>query len=146
MTRSTESQTGSTYPMPFHKKFLVVDDNADGRSLLARTLLRKFPHSLTIECAEADSATRTAVAEKVDAIIVHRAREMEGIELIPLLHEISPGTPIIYVTGADRSQAALAGGATACLSYDAWLRVGTVVAEALDPQPWPAPPTQAEVV
>ncbi len=129
--------------MAFLKKFLVIDDNADGRSLLARTLLRKFPQSLTIECAEAAAATRTASSEQLDAIVVHRAREMEGVDLIPLLRMINPDIPIIYVSGPDRSQAALAGGATSCLSYDAWLRLGTVIAEALDPQPWPAPTAQA---
>ncbi len=125
------------------KKFLVIDDNADGRSLLVRTLLRKFPQSLMIECAEAADATRTAGTEQLDAIVVHRAREIEGVDLIPLLRELSPSIPIIYVSGPDRSQAALAGGATSCLSYDAWLRLGTVIAEALDPQPWPAPWVQA---
>jgi len=129
--------------MAFLKKFLVIDDNADGRSLLARTLLRKFPQSLTIECAEAAAATRTAGTEQLDAIIVHRAREMEGVDLIPLLREISPRIPIIYVNGPDRSQAALAGGATSCLSYDAWLRLGTVIAEALESRAWPTPSAHA---
>lgn len=129
--------------MAFLKKFLVIDDNADGRSLLARTLLRKFPQSLTIECAEAVAATRTAGTEKLDAIVVHRAREMEGVDLIPLLRELRPDIPIIYVSGPDRSEAALSKGATSCLSYDAWLRLGTVIAEALEPRAWPAPSVQA---
>jgi hypothetical protein len=42
------------------------------------------------------------------------------------------------VSGFDRSQVALAAGATAFLNYDEWLRIGTVVSDLLAPPP-PAP-------
>ncbi|MES2695931.1 MAG: response regulator [Verrucomicrobiota bacterium] len=124
--------------MPPIPRFLIVDDNADARSLLARTLIRKFPQSLVTECGDADTAILTARAEKLAAIIVHRAGEMTGIELLPHLRKVAPDTPIIYVSGIDRSRQAMEAGATAFLNYDAWLGLGTLVARLMDPS---APPS-----
>jgi hypothetical protein len=39
------------------------------------------------------------------------------------------------VSGLDRTQTAIEAGATTFLSYDAWLRIGTVVAELVPPKP-----------
>ena len=120
--------------MPLIKRFLIVDDNADGRSLLTRTLLRKFPQSLATECGDATTAVQTAKTERLDAIIVHRAGEVSGLELIPLLRHVVPAIPIVFVSGFDRSAEAVAAGATCFLNYDAWLRIGTVVNDLLRPE------------
>lgn len=118
--------------MPLIRRFLIVDDNADARSLLTRTLLRKFPQSLATECGDATTATLTAQSEKIDAIIVHRAGEVTGLELLPQLRKVAPEVPIVYVSGIERTQEALAAGATAFLNYDAWLGLGTLIAKLLD--------------
>lgn len=112
------------------RKFLLVDENADGRSLLARTLHRKFPQSLTLECIDADTAVTTARNEKLDAIVIHRA-DLPGVDIIRLIRSISPDVPILAVSGFDRSKESTAAGATRFLNYDEWLLVGTVVAEML---------------
>jgi CheY-like chemotaxis protein len=121
-------------------KFLVIDDHAEGRSLLTRTLLRKFPTAVSIECVDAGAAVELVGNEKLSAVIVHRAGEMPGVELIGLLREINRDIPILAVSGIDRSREALAAGANAFLNYDQWLMVGTVVGELLNA---PGPKAQA---
>lgn len=131
--------------MPQIHRFLIVDDNADARSLLTRTLIRKFPQSIASECGDADTAILLARTEKLDAIVVHRAGEMTGLELIPLLRKVAPPLPIVYVSGIDRSQAAAKVGATAFLNYDAWLGLGTLIASLIESSrtnPSPGSPPQ----
>lgn len=110
-------------------KFLVIDDNADSRFLLVKTLLRKFPSAVIQECQDAESAVELAQYEGLVAIITHRATEIVGLKLVPLLRAANPQVPIIMVSGIDRRADALAAGADAFLLYDEWLRLGTVVAE-----------------
>jgi len=118
-------------PMAIPRKVLVVDHNPDSRFLLTKTLLRKFPHVMVLECAEAASATGTAAEGDIDVIVVHRTAGVIGVDLIRMLREVSGTVPIIMVSGIDRSTEAIAAGANFFLSYDEWLRIGTVVAELL---------------
>jgi response regulator RpfG family c-di-GMP phosphodiesterase len=117
--------------MPTPSKVLVVDDNPESRFLLTKTLLRKFPQVMVLECADAGSAQRTAALEPLDVIVLHRTADVIGVDLIRMLREVSDSIPIIMVSGIDRSTEAIAAGANFFLSYDEWLRIGTVVAELL---------------
>jgi CheY-like chemotaxis protein len=54
---------------------------------------------------------------------------MDGLTLIRLLRQANHNVPIVMVSGIDRTKSALEAGATTFLSYEAWLRIGTVVAE-----------------
>ena len=112
-------------------KFLVVDDNADSRFLLVKTLLRKFPRAVALECQQSESAVEIARSEKPTAIVAHRAADSDGLTLIRLLRRVNATVPIVMVSGFDRSAQALAAGATAFLNYDEWLRIGTLVADLL---------------
>jgi CheY-like chemotaxis protein len=114
-------------------RFLVIDDNPDSRFLLVKTLLRKFASAAVQECQDADTAVQIAAQEKVDAVIAHRAGEIDGLTLIRLLRRVNTTVPIIMVSGINRAQQALAAGATFFLNYDEWLRIGTVVAELIAP-------------
>jgi CheY-like chemotaxis protein len=117
---------------PTHqRRFLVIDVNSDSRFLLVKTLLRKFPQSVIEECQDCDSALALADTTPLDAIVTHRSLEVDGIELVRLLRAANPSVPIIMVSGSDRSGEALAAGANRFLSYDEWLRIGTVVLETL---------------
>lgn len=109
-------------------KFLVIDDNADSRFLLVKTLLRKFPSAVIQECQEAGCAIESARHEGLAAIVTHRSTEIPGLKLVPLLREANPLVPIIMVSGANRRVEAIAAGADEFLLYDEWLRIGTVVA------------------
>jgi DNA-binding NtrC family response regulator len=112
-------------------RFLIIDENADSRFLLVKTLLRKFPTALLQECHDCDTATHTAQTDKLTAIVAHRTFECDGITLIELLRRVNPTVPIVMVSGIDRTPRALAAGANAFLNYDEWLRIGSVVSDVL---------------
>lgn len=123
-------------PEPNPRRFLVVDDNSDSRFLLVKTLLRKFPGARIIEAQTAEAATASAVAGNLSAIVTHRTLDMDGIELVRMFREQNPGAPILMVSSIDRSEAALAAGANRFMSYDEWLRTGSIVGEMIsDPAP-----------
>jgi DNA-binding NtrC family response regulator len=110
------------------QKFLVIDDNADSRFLLTKTLMRKFPAALVIECADTGTALIAAENEKPAGIVVHRTSEMGGLQLLPLLRQANRKAPIVMVSGIDRTAEAIEAGANYFLNYDEWLRLGSVVA------------------
>lgn len=112
-------------------KFLIVDDHADGRSLVTRTLLRKFPTAAIIECVDATTAIDLAGTESIDAAIVHRAGEVPGVDLVQFLRHVNRDLVILMISGRDQTEAAMAAGATRFMNYDEWLMIGTVVAELL---------------
>ena len=116
-------------------KVLVIDDNPESRFLLTRTLVRKFPLSVVLECADAGTAVLTTRRETLDVIILHRTADVPGVELIEMLRAVTRAVPIIMVSGIDRATEAAAAGANFFLSYDEWLRIGTVVAELLSLPP-----------
>ncbi len=111
--------------------FLIVDDNSDGRFLLAKTLLRCFPRSGVQECVDIEAAVVFAKKMHPAAIVVHRAGGLDGLESIRRLREANPHAPIVYVSGYDHTEEAKQAGASCYLNYDAWLRIGTVVADLL---------------
>ena len=115
-------------------KFLVIDDNPDSRFLLVKTLLRKFPQAVLQETQDGESALSLAQTEDLDAVVVHRAAEVDGLTLVRTLRQANRAVPIVMVSGSDRTKTAIEAGATTFLSYDAWLRIGTVVAELVPPK------------
>lgn len=113
------------------KSFLVVDDNADSRFLLVKTMLRKFPDAEILECQESVDAVRLARSEALSAIVAHRAADLDGISLIRELRAANSEVIILMVSGLDRTQKALQAGATCFLNYDEWLCVGSLVTDLL---------------
>jgi CheY-like chemotaxis protein len=109
------------------EKLLVIDDNADGLCLLVRTLLRKFPESVVLECRDAAAAIETARGDDIDIIIAHRTTEADCGELVRMLRTVKPDVPIVLVCSTDGSELARSVGATCFVHYDAWLTLGTVV-------------------
>lgn len=119
----------STSPSPY--RFVVIDENADGRFLISKTLLRAFPHAAVIECESADTAFCVLRSELLTAIIAHRTIEYDGAGLVRELRKMNATVPIIMTSGIDRETIALQAGATRFLNYDRWLTIGTCVAEIL---------------
>jgi CheY-like chemotaxis protein len=115
--------------MPAPLKFLVIDDNADSRFLLVKTLLRKFPSAVVHECQSSAAALTMAKTTDLSAIISHRTTETAGIALLRELRQINATVPMVMVSGVDRRELAVAAGADRFLLYDEWLRIGTVVEE-----------------
>lgn len=119
--------------MSSQHKFLIIDDNPDSRFLLVKTLLRKFPQAVLQETQDGESAVSLLRDERPDAVVVHRATDVDGLTLIRMLRKLNAVVPIVMVSGIDRTQTAREAGASTFLNYDAWLRIGTVVSELLTP-------------
>jgi DNA-binding NtrC family response regulator len=115
-------------PLP---KFLVVDDVPENRHLLAKTLLQKFSGSLLQECEESTPALFAAQSDRLSAVVVHRAADVDGLTLITMLRRVNPSVPIIMVSGRESCPGAIEAGATAFLHDDSWLRIGVVVEETI---------------
>jgi DNA-binding response OmpR family regulator len=118
-------------PASAPRKFLIVDDNADSRTYLAKTLLRKYKNAVVQECQSGDTATAILRAEHVNAVIAHRTFDYDGETLVRLIRRIAPKVAIVMVSGFDRQAKAREAGADAFMHFDAWLTVGSVVAEAM---------------
>jgi CheY-like chemotaxis protein len=112
-------------------RFVVVDDNADTRFIVVRSLTKTFPGAIVQESWDSQSALDYASAAGVTAVIVHRTTEMTGIYFVQALRKQNPNVPILMMSGIDRSHAALAAGANRFLAFDLWQQVGMVMAEML---------------
>jgi CheY-like chemotaxis protein len=113
------------------REFLVVDDHLDNRYLLTKTLSRKFPGAVLVECQEMASAVAAAMRSTITAAIVHRTSDADALALIHALRAANAKLPILYVSGGSGAAVALRTGANAFLPYDEWLRVGVAVEEML---------------
>jgi CheY-like chemotaxis protein len=113
-----------------YPEFLIVDDHVDNRFLLTKTLIRKFPRALILECRDSVAALQAVKRPNLTAVIVHRADDVDGLPLIEMLRNENRSVPILYVSTTRREEA-FAAGASAFLNYDAWLRVGSAVEDML---------------
>jgi CheY-like chemotaxis protein len=113
--------------------FLLVDDVAENRYFVGKTLLRKYPGARLFECITSAAALDALKIEAPRAVIVHRAADTDGVTLIRLLRKVSGSTPIIMLSRREQCGAGIAAGANAFLNHDAWLRIGTIVEEVLAP-------------
>lgn len=128
---STPAPTAST-AVPRSLRFLVVDDDAEGRFLIAKTLLRKFPTASIVECGSAGSAFEVAQSGKLSLVVSHRTFDCDGAALVREIRRRAPRVPIVMVVpAADRQRQASASGADAFLTRDEWLMVGSRVLELL---------------
>lgn len=117
--------------MPNPRKFLLVDADLDGRVLLGRTLLRVFPTAAVLEVQDYKTALKVMTDQRFDAVVCHSAIGVDGETLVRAFRGIDPHVPILAISGLDRKAKFMAAGATRFLSFEEWLRVGTVVAEML---------------
>jgi PleD family two-component response regulator len=137
--QAEQSGTGhAVHPSPSGRanlRFLIVDDHADGRYLLSKTLLRKFRDAVVLECQSSEAAFSTLKAEPLDAVISHRTFDFDPFSLVAALRKINPTVPLVMMSGIDRSKGAAEVGATTFLHYDQWLLLGSVVANLLEKSP-----------
>lgn len=109
---------------------MVVDDNPEGRFLLTKTLLRKYPQSVVHECQELEVALEVIREFPRDArsvVIAHRATGMDGRSLVKALRQENATIPIVWISGRDRTADLAPTGATRFLHYDAWLMIGPTI-------------------
>ena len=111
---------------------LVVDHHRDSRFLLVKSLHRRFPHASIKEAEDGPTALRLAGGPEIAAIVTHRTPEYLGTELVEKFRAVNERAHIVMVSGAERTDRALAAGADRFVLYDEWLRVGSVVKELLE--------------
>jgi CheY-like chemotaxis protein len=113
--------------VPSCPHFLIVDDNPDGRFLVAKTILRKFPTAVILECQTAEAAFAAMQGQVISAIVSHRTFDAAGVELVTELRKRNSNVPILMMSGIDRHEDALLAGANAFLTYEQWLLVGSTI-------------------
>jgi CheY-like chemotaxis protein len=121
---------GDRQSMP---RCVVVDDNSDGRLFLSKTLLESFPRAEIVECEHSDAVLHELQCGKTAVFLLHRATDADGLPLVEMLRAASPTIPIIYLSGIDRTDAALEAGATTFLQYDQYRLIGQIVRDILRP-------------
>jgi CheY-like chemotaxis protein len=112
-------------------KLLIIDDEPDNLLLLSKTLLRKFPNAVLVECRSAEAAVNILQTERVRLVIAHRAHEASGAELIRTLRNANAEVPIIAVSQSGQKDQALAAGATRFHLFEEWLMIGNAAAALL---------------
>jgi DNA-binding response OmpR family regulator len=110
--------------MAGRERFLVVEDDADGEFILERALLRRFREASVQIFRDTDDAVNAAGMGEWRGFVVHRALDLNGIEVVRRLQRAAPGVRIIMVSGRDQESAALAAGATHFLAFGEWQRLG----------------------
>lgn len=105
--------------------------------------MRKFPLAVVSECQDGATAATIAGSEHLDAVVVHRAGEMDGATLVRSIRKVAPELAIVLVSGIDRSAVAKAAGADVFVNFDEWLRIGTVVAGLINEPDKSRPPFRA---
>lgn len=89
-------------PEPQPLRILVVDDDADHRMLLRRQFV-KAGHDDVLEAPDGEAAVRMAVAARPDLIVLDLAMPIRsGMEVLPELHELLPGSRIVVLSSFPR--------------------------------------------
>lgn len=104
-------------------RFLVVEDDPDGEFLIERALIKRFPKASVQIFGDADDALKAAKAGEWTGIVVHRALDVDGVEVVRRLRRLSETWPIVMVSGRDQESEAAAAGATRFMRYMDWQHV-----------------------
>lgn len=105
----------------------MIDDNPEGRLFFSKILDSSVPGVDIIECENSEVALHELGTKKTALFLVHRANDADGLPLVEMLRAASPTIPIIYVSGIDRTDAALAAGATSFLQFNQSHLIGGIV-------------------
>jgi DNA-binding NtrC family response regulator len=116
--------------------FIIIDDNRDGRFVLSRALFRHYPNAAIHEYRDFTGAREALAGLPADGgqtmVLLHRAPDSEGPELIRSVREVHPRVTIVALGNPATAAQAIAAGATRFLDYEAWLGLGTLV-KSLEP-------------
>ncbi|HZZ57446.1 MAG TPA: hypothetical protein VFE31_06425 [Opitutaceae bacterium] len=110
-------------------KFLLVDNDREGFFYYGRTLLRKFPQAVLMECKSAPEALQLIGDPALSGVVCHGAVGVRAEELIPQLRRRRADLPIIWVSSGPAKVAARDIGADRYLPFEEWLMVGTLLGE-----------------
>jgi len=111
-------------------QFLLIDDNRDGRSIIARAIQRKYLEASLYAFAAFSAAAPTLQEIEADPgrwiIVTGQTAEHDPVALVAAVRAAHPRVPIIAL-GRNNATAALAAGATHFLEYEAWLLLGVMI-------------------
>lgn len=122
------------------RNFLLIDDNAQVRRLIAESLIRTFSAALVQESAMAENAIAAIGGKRLDAIVLRSVGDMPAAVLIRLLRAVNPDIPIVAISDLQRSQELLSAGATRVLANEDWRNAGLLISEIVGATP-DAPPS-----
>jgi hypothetical protein len=112
-------------------QFLLIDDNRDGRCLIARAIQRKHPDAPLREFPTFAAAGAALAEMKPDPeswiVLVGRTPEYATAALVAAVCAAHPRVPIIALGRPDEARASLEAGATHFLAYEAWLLLGAMI-------------------
>jgi DNA-binding NarL/FixJ family response regulator len=115
------------------RKFLIVDDDSRGLLYVSKTLLRHYPDSVVQECQDLHTAIELVrdlpAAQNRTVIIAHRTLQIGGRDLVAALRAVHSSAPIVWMGDPTEARLAQSAGATRFLDKDAWLVIGTLVAD-----------------
>jgi DNA-binding NtrC family response regulator len=118
--------------MAFPRRFLVIDDDSHSRLLVSKTLLRQYPTAIVQECQDLETAigvVREVPKQPQTVVIAHRTLQIGGSELITALRAAHSSVPIVWMDTRGAATLAASAGATRFLDKDAWLLIGSTVAD-----------------
>jgi hypothetical protein len=111
-------------------QFLLIDDNRDGRSIIARAVQRKY-HAAPLREFTAFAAAAPALQSLGPdpgtwIVVTGQTSEYDPVALAAAVRTTHSRVPIIAL-GRNDAAAALASGATHFLEYEAWLLLGVII-------------------
>ena len=111
-------------------QFLLIDDNRDGRSVIARAVQRKYHDAPLHEFAVFTAAVPALRSMPADPgtwiVMTGKTAEHDPVALVAAVRAEHPRVPIIAL-GRNETEAALAAGATHFLEYEAWLLLSGLI-------------------
>lgn len=123
-------------------QFLLIDDNRDGRELIARAVQRKYRDAPLRDFPEFAAAVPVLAEVGADPgdwiVLAGRTAEHGTTALVAAIRAAHPHVPIIALGRQDEARASLEAGATHFLAYEAWLLLGVMVERVISA--WPATP------
>lgn len=84
------------------------------------------------ECASLEEARKILAEWLPDVVIVHKAADEIGVNVVRELRVGRPHLPILMFSSADHQKAAMAAGATRFLQIDEWLKLRQILDTILD--------------
>jgi DNA-binding NtrC family response regulator len=102
-------------------RLLVIDSDTQRRSLIIRTLARRFPNAITLEASDVKEAKITAISPTIDAVVGVASEQCAGTALIQSIRKADEWMPILIMDDLQYKEQLLSGGATAFLRREEWL-------------------------
>jgi len=111
-------------------QFLLIDDNRDGRCVIARAVQRKFHEAPLHEFVTFAAALPLLRSLETDPgswiVVTGQTSEHDPVALAAAVRAVHPQV-LLIVLGHNQAAAALAAGATHFLEYEAWLLLGRLI-------------------